>query len=57
MPAYDRVNDREGAKMMVIGGPEAGMSGLDGGDAVGRQKLGDRCGFLNQPAIIRQLRY
>ena len=57
IPAYDRVNDREDAKVMVIGGPEAGMSSLDGGDAVGRQRWGDRCGFLNQPAIIRQLQY
>ena len=57
MPAYNHVNDCENAKMMVISGPEAGMSSLDGGDAVARQRLGDRCGVSNQPAIIRQLQY
>ena len=60
-PAYDNWNKGMfDAKLMVIGGPEAGISTLDAegaSEAVAAQRLGDRCGFLNQPAIIKQLQY
>lgn len=48
------------AEIYVVGGPEPGMSGLGDGVAnedVGRQKLKERCGFLNREDVIEQLKY
>lgn len=60
-PAYDHGSQGMfDAKLMVIGGSEAGISTLDGGsasEAVAKQELRDRCGFLNQPEVIKQLQY
>jgi carboxylesterase type B len=49
-----------GAKLYVIGGPQAGLSQLEGKDvdgAVGAEQLYERCGFLNSAEVITQLQY
>lgn len=43
----------DGPGIMVIGGPHEGIS--TGGPE--NQRLGERCGFLNQPSIIKALGY
>ncbi|KAF9261253.1 alpha/beta-hydrolase [Marasmius fiardii PR-910] len=59
-PAYGTEGGMFDASLYVIGGPAAGLSPLDGSGAkpeVARQKLRDRCGFLNSEDVIAQLRY
>lgn len=59
-PAYAAGDDMMDASVYVVGGPAPGMSDLDGEDAnsdVAGQRLKERCGFLNDEAVIRQLRY
>ena len=44
------------AKVMVIGGGQPGMSGLDGGnDALVNERLVERCGFFFDEKVIRQV--
>ncbi|THV00542.1 alpha/beta-hydrolase [Dendrothele bispora CBS 962.96] len=48
------------ASLYVIGGPNAGISTLEGegsNEAVAIQKLKERCEFLNRDDIIEQLKY
>lgn len=48
------------AEIYVVGGPEPGMSVLEGAEAnpdVAVQRLRERCGFLNRADIIEQLMY
>ncbi|KAF2083610.1 alpha/beta-hydrolase [Saccharata proteae CBS 121410] len=48
------------ASVYVIGGPGEGMSRLEGRgakEAVGRQRLVERCGFFNSEEVVRQLQY
>ncbi|KAF1847553.1 alpha/beta-hydrolase [Cucurbitaria berberidis CBS 394.84] len=49
-----------GPYFMTIGGPNAGLSALGGANAtrvIQKQKLDDRCAFLNSPDIINALQY
>ena len=52
-------NDNYGT--FVIGGPHEGFSGAGGDpgaiDAMAQEKLGERCGFLNSPEIVKQMQY
>lgn len=45
----------------VIGGPDAGYSGINGSHAARKaieaQQLQERCSFLNSPEVIKQLQY
>lgn len=44
----------------VAGGPNEGLSAVDGEGAIPeieRQKLNERCAFINSPGMIEQLRY
>ena len=48
------------AYVYVIGGATPGLSALEGPDAskaLAKQKLKERCDFLNSPAIIEQLKF
>ncbi|KUI67151.1 Lipase 1 [Cytospora mali] len=59
-PAYGVDDDMMDASVYVVGGPNPGMSTLDGENAnadVASQRLRERCGFLNEEDVIRQLRY
>lgn len=50
----------DNAWVYVIGGPNEGMSSLEGEgavDAIAVQKLKERCGFLNREDVIAQLKY
>jgi carboxylesterase type B len=56
-PAFSDEND---VYIFVAGGPSEGLSAIDGrrsGEAVRRQKLRERCAFINSPEMIEQLRY
>lgn len=56
-PAFRTVNE---TYVFVVGGPHEGLSALDGPHAhpeVVKQKLKERCAFINSPEIIEQLRY
>lgn len=58
--AYARGDDMMDASIYVVGGPEPGMSELDGSGAnadVAAQKLRERCGFLNRDDVIQELKY
>ncbi|KAI1487668.1 putative lipase [Biscogniauxia mediterranea] len=47
-----------GAYVFVAGGPDEGLSAISGPGAkpaVGRQKLAERCAFINSPEVIEQL--
>ena len=57
LDAYSAPNQTQ---VMTIGGPWEGwfpLSGTDSPDVVQRQKLVERCGFLNSPDIIESLQY
>ncbi|EEB90974.1 hypothetical protein MPER_10745, partial [Moniliophthora perniciosa FA553] len=59
-PAYGIGDAMMDASIYVIGGPASGLSSLEGEGAkkaVGKQKLKERCGFLNSPKVIEQLQY
>lgn len=60
-PAYATdVNDMMDASLYIVGGPNPGMSTLDGEQAnadVASQRLKERCGFLNDDDVVRQLKY
>ena len=52
--------DTENPEVYVAGGPHEGLSRISGAGAhpaLRAQKLGERCGFLNSPEIIEQLRF
>lgn len=54
-PAYD---ESDQAYVFVAGGPNEGLSAIDGPDAspgLARQRLAERCGFINSPEMIQQL--
>lgn len=55
--AYEDGEGMMDASVYVVGGGTPGMSGLkDGKGVLGRQKLSERCGFLNSE-VIRELQY
>lgn len=59
-PAYAVGDGMMDASVYVIGGPESGMSELEGDGAnadVASEKLTERCGFLNREDVIQQLKY
>ena len=59
-PAYAQGDAEFDARIYVVGGPGEGMSALEGSEAkkaVVRQKLAQRCAFLNSDDVINQLRY
>ena len=45
----------------VIGGPHEGYAGVGGDpkaiEAMNAEKLGERCGFLNSPEIVKEMQY
>ncbi|KAF4461877.1 para-nitrobenzyl esterase [Fusarium albosuccineum] len=46
--------------VFVVGGPHEGLSVFDGPDstaAIRKQKLRERCAFINSPEMIKQLQY
>lgn len=46
------------ASVFAVGGSSPGMSSVaDPGSEVGAEKLAARCGFLNSPDVIQQLKY
>jgi carboxylesterase type B len=50
----------EDVYIFVAGGPSEGLSAIDGPQSKGpmsAQELRERCGFLNSPEVIEQLRY
>lgn len=52
--------DTDNPNIYVIGGPHEGLSSINGpsaSTALKAQKLSERCGFLNSPEIIEQLRF
>ncbi|PNY23694.1 Carboxylic ester hydrolase [Tolypocladium capitatum] len=56
-PAFRTVNETQ---VFVVGGSHEGLSALDGPHAlpeISKQKLRERCAFINSPEIIEQLRY
>lgn len=58
--AYKVGNGIMDAEIYVVGGPDPGISVLEGSEAnpdVAVQKLKERCGFLNQDDVIQQLKY
>ncbi|KAF9261268.1 alpha/beta-hydrolase [Marasmius fiardii PR-910] len=58
--AYGSESGMFDANLYVIGGPSGGISPLDGDGAkpeVKRQKLRERCGFLNREDVVAQLKY
>lgn len=51
---------KDGPYVMTIGGPHEGLSTLHGSQAIAeveRQKLDERCAFLNDPEIIKGLQF
>ncbi|KXJ85849.1 putative lipase [Microdochium bolleyi] len=53
-------NTRGGPFVWVAGGPNEGLSAIDGPEAIpemAEQKLRERCAFINSPEMIEQLRY
>lgn len=59
-PAYAVGAGMMDASVYVIGGPEPGMSALEGEEAnadVASERLRERCGFLNREDVIQQLKY
>lgn len=59
-PSYAVGDGMMDASLFVVGGPEPGMSALDGEEAnadVASEKLVERCGFLNREDVIAQLKY
>lgn len=58
--AYESGRDMMDARLYVIGGPNEGISELEGKgtvEAVAKENLKERCGFLNSPEVIKQLQY
>lgn len=55
--AYERGDDMLDAQVYVVGGGTPGMSGLGGEEALAREKLRERCGFLNREDVIKELQY
>ena len=56
-PAYDESGQ---TYVFVAGGPYEGLSAVDGPGAspgLARQRLAERCGFINSPEMIEQLRF
>ena len=59
-PAYAQGDAEFDARIYVVGDPGEDMSALEGSEAkkaVVRQKLAQRCAFLNSDDVIDQLRY
>jgi carboxylesterase type B len=56
-PAFPEGNE---TYIFVVGGPDEGMYAIDGPNSkpdISAQKLRERCGFINSPEIIEQLKY
>lgn len=53
-PVFDRANE---TRVYVIGSDEEGLHGLDGSSAIGRQRIEERCAFINSPEIVEQLQF
>jgi hypothetical protein len=53
--------DNENYGTYVIGGPTHGFSGeggnVDAIEAMAKERLSERCGFLNSPEIVKELQY
>jgi carboxylesterase type B len=59
--AYSPDDDEFDAQIYVVGGPTPGMTAIQGSkvenEAIAREKLAVRCGFLNSDQVILQLMY
>jgi hypothetical protein len=54
-PAFSTVNE---ARVFVIGSNEEGLHSLrDDSSAIGRQRLEERCAFINSPEIVEELQF
>ncbi|KAJ6453372.1 Alpha/Beta hydrolase protein [Mycena sanguinolenta] len=59
-PSYAVGDGMMDAEIYVVGGPEPGMSALEGSEAnldVAAQRLRERCEFLNREDIVKALEY
>ena len=44
--------------MFVIGSDEEGLHALhEGSSAIGRQRLEERCAFINSPEVVKELQF
>jgi hypothetical protein len=43
--------------VFVIGSDEEGLHSLGGNSAIGREKIEERCAFINSPEIVEQLQF
>lgn len=53
-PVFDHANE---TCIFVIGSDEEGLHSLGDNSAIGRQRLEERCAFINSPEIIEQLQF
>lgn len=53
-PAFDTANE---TRAFVIGSDEEGLHSLSGKSALGKQRLEERCGFINSPEVVEQLQF
>ncbi|KAK9414771.1 putative Carboxylic ester hydrolase [Seiridium unicorne] len=57
---FEMAFDGEQVRVFVVGGGDEGLSAIDGSDAkpaLAEQRLRERCGFINSPEIIGELRF
>ena len=53
-PAFDATNE---TRVFVIGSDEEGLQAIKGNSAIGKQRLEERCAFINSPEVIEQLQF
>lgn len=54
-PAFGNANE---TRVFVIGSEEEGLHSLrDDGSAIGRQRLEERCAFINSPEVVKELQF
>lgn len=44
-------------RVFVIGSDEEGLHSLGGNSPIGREKIEERCAFINSPEIVEQLQF
>jgi hypothetical protein len=53
-PAFGAANE---TRVFVIGSEEEGLHSLGDGSVIGRQRLEERCAFINSPEVIAELQF
>ena len=54
-PAFGNANE---TRVFVIGSDEEGLHSLsDESSAIGRQRLEERCAFINSPEVVKELQF